>query len=222
MGDEPRASETRILLERWSQGDADALDVLLERNLGWVRRQVRGQLGAAVRSKEDSPDIVQEAVVEFLRFGPRFVLDDEAQLRALLKRIAEHVLIARSRWFTRKRRDLHREAQLEGSSVLQLSRYGTPVPERASRDEERELVRLAIELLPPVDREIVMRHHFDGESYEAIGKRLEVNPAAVRRRFARSLTKLSGKVRALRSGHITRAAAAVEDEDNPRAAEGRA
>ena len=67
-----RPSETRLLLGRWHGGDRSALDALLERDLPWIRQHVRRRLGANLRARMDSADVVQEAMVEFLRHAPPF------------------------------------------------------------------------------------------------------------------------------------------------------
>ena len=43
-------SETGELLRRWHGGERGALDVLLERDLGWVRTHVHRRLGDLLRA----------------------------------------------------------------------------------------------------------------------------------------------------------------------------
>ena len=89
---DPSLTETHVLLTRCHHGDRAALDKLLARDLGWLRQHVRSRLGSLLRAKGEVDDYVQEAMVEILRYGPRFVVSDKLQFRALLARITENVL----------------------------------------------------------------------------------------------------------------------------------
>jgi len=86
--------ETRRLLEDWHGGDQEALAVLLDRNLGWIRARVEKRMGPLLRAKGGATDYVQDSMVEVLRYGPRFVMSDEAQFRVLMVKIIENVLLA--------------------------------------------------------------------------------------------------------------------------------
>ena len=76
--------ETKLLLARWHQGDAAALHALVQMHLAWIEARVRQRLGPMLRAKAETADFVQEAVVDVLRYGPRFVVSDAVQFRALL------------------------------------------------------------------------------------------------------------------------------------------
>jgi RNA polymerase sigma factor (sigma-70 family) len=202
--EELRPDSFAALVQRWSAGDEAATDALLRRVLPGIHGYARAQLGAALRLKDDSQDIVQEAALEFLRYGQRFELADEAAFRALLARIVRNVLSDRHAWFTRKRRDMHREQKQHGPSSVRLD---APAPatdpaSRAGRGEHLDLVRLALELMPPLDRDIVVRHQFDGETFEAIAAAQGMQADAVRKRFHRALPRLSAEVRRLQEGRF--------------------
>ena len=75
---EPDEDLTGKLLERWHAGDGGALDELLVRDLPWIRRCVHRRLGQGLRQRAETEDFVQEAVLEVLRYGPRFVVGTRA------------------------------------------------------------------------------------------------------------------------------------------------
>ncbi|MEM7199249.1 MAG: sigma-70 family RNA polymerase sigma factor [Planctomycetota bacterium] len=196
---------TQQLLQRWHAGDASALDGLLDEHLPWISNFVHARLGQGLRTKEQTQDIVQEALLEFLRFGPRFIVGSAGQLRGLLSTIVINVLSDRRAWFTRRRRDMHREAQLQesGAVVVDPRVRSTTNPSRAAeRGEVRQRIRLALELLDPLDREVVQRHHFDAETFVAIAESLATTPDAIRKRFRRALARLMRTVRDLESGTV--------------------
>lgn len=113
-------TETSISLKQWHQGDRKALEILLERHLSWIRARVRKRLGPFLRKKGDSCDYVQETLVQFLQYGPRIAISDDAQFRALLCRIVENTLCNQYEWFTAKRREIARERPLPTDTVLSL------------------------------------------------------------------------------------------------------
>src|ERR1041385_3859003 len=151
-------SETVLLLRRWHAGDRGALDLLLERDLAWVRERVRRRLGPLLRAKAQTDDFVQDAVVEVLRYAPRFEVADRSQFRALLARIVENVLRDEHDRFSAKRRAIRRELPFPAGeedrgpaddSSLRPSRL-------AEREEWESCIRFALALLDQEDREVVL------------------------------------------------------------------
>jgi RNA polymerase sigma-70 factor, ECF subfamily len=201
-------SRTYDLLQRWHQGDSAALNRLLEKNLPFIRNYLRGRLGPLLRQKGESMDYVQDAMVEFLRYGPRFVLTGEATFRALMIRIIENVLRDRHDWFTARRRDLARERPLPVQSVLGLDpslRKVTAPSEAAQRQEEEGWIRLALELLRPQDREVIHLRIFDQADFKTIGAHFGIDKVAARARFLRALPRLARIVEDLRAGRLEKA-----------------
>jgi RNA polymerase sigma factor (sigma-70 family) len=195
------------LLQRWCDGDAVAIDELLQRVLPRVRALAHERLGATLRRKDETHDIVQDAMLEFLRYGQRFKVADEGAFHALLARIVVNVIADHHAWFTRKRRDMHRESGRagSGSTVIDLASPATDPGAGAARTEELELIRLAIELMPSPERDILVRRQFDGESFVAIGAALDMGADTVRKRFDRALPRLAQRVRSLRLGALLEA-----------------
>ncbi len=200
-------SETRELLLRWHNGDSDALEALLREHLPWIERLVRDRLGAQLRQRHDTQDIVQAALIEVLRDGPRFVLSDREHLRALLSRLVENVLRVHVRHAQAERRDVRREvAAPPGDTLVFLDRRPADMPtpsQAASADEARAWVRLALEMLDPEDRDVVLWREYQGQSFAEVAQRLSVSEDAARMRFNRALPKLAKKLEQLRAGQVT-------------------
>lgn len=197
--------DTTALLKRWNAGDEDALQELLRQHLPWIRAHVRQRLGDFLRTKDESGDIVQDALVEFLRYGPHFEVASEAHLRFLLSRIAENVLRDRHDFFTRRRRQAAREQPIPDDSVLALDAGAREVtqPDAAlERKQWQAWVRLALALMDPDEREVIVLRQWDNLEFAAIGERLGAAPDAVRMRFQRALPKLAQKIQMLQRGQI--------------------
>lgn len=206
---EPSPSETAALLVRVQAGDRRALDALLARNLPWIRAQVRRRMGAALRSKEESSDVVQDAVIEFLTYGPRVRLGSEASFRGLMCRIVEHTLSDQHDWWTARRRTLNRERPLAADTVLDLDAPRAPGPdpaEEAARREWEAWIRLGLELLDAGERRVIVLRKWEGREYAAIGRELGCSEDAARMRCNRAMASLADAVHALRAGAVPAAA----------------
>lgn len=198
-------SDTLELLERWHAGDRAALDALIQRDLPWVEAHVRRRLGKLLRAKAETQDYVQQALVEFLEYGPRFVIANRRHFRALLARIAENVLRGAHDHFTAQRRAAARERPLAPDSVLVLDpslRQGERPSEAAEAAEWRDVVRLALELLEPQDRDLILWRDWEGEPFARIGERLGVSADAARMRYYPALARLGAAVTCIREGRL--------------------
>ncbi|MCC7066802.1 MAG: sigma-70 family RNA polymerase sigma factor [Planctomycetes bacterium] len=195
--------ETVVLLRRWHQGDQRALAVLVERELPWMRNYVHGRLGQLLRARGETDDYVQEAMLHVLRYGPRFVTDNRDAFRRLLARIVENSLRDMADWHGAERRALRRERPVPSDSVLHLDRPHETVTrpsQDAERHEQEAWVALALELLEPDDRAVILLRQWEGLEFAAVGQRLGVAEDTARMRFQRALPRLARKLEALRSG----------------------
>ena len=213
---EANPSETATLLLRVQRGDRGALDALLARNMPWIHAHVRRRMGAALRSKEESSDVVQDAVVEFLTHGPRFQIASESGFRRLLGRIVEHTLRDQHDWWTAQRRALSRERPLGPDTVLSLDCPRAPQAdpgEQAARREWEEWIRLGVELLGGEERRIIILRQWEGRAFDAIGRELGCTEDAARMRFNRAMAHLAETVHALRAGALGEALGEGEHDE---------
>lgn len=200
-------NETAELLLRWSLGDLEAIGTLAQREAEWIEKHVRRRLGAQLRRRVDTQDIVQQTLVEVLRSGPRFVCSDRAHMRALLARMVENVICGQAAQFTAQKRDVRRDApaSADTGSVLILDAQAATVTqpgEAAHRSEVRDWVRLALELLDPEDRNVIVWREYEELPFATIASRLGIQEDAARMRFARAMPKLAQRLKALRAGKV--------------------
>lgn len=193
------------LLRRWHEGDRAALDRLLELHLPWLQDYVRQRLGPALKARGETADFVQEAFVDVLRYAPAFVVDDADQFRGLLARIVENNLRDAHDWFAAKRRALSRETVMPRDSVLQLdgaARGVTRPSQNAQRNEHQSWVRLALELLEPDDRKVILLRQWDELSFAEVGAQMGITESGARMKFQRALPKLAATVERLVKGEF--------------------
>ncbi len=190
---------------RVQRGDVDALQRLVADHLPWIEAHVRRRLSPLARRDGDTQDFVQRALLDVLRDGPKFAIDDPAAFRALLARIVENTLIDRVRYLQREARDPRRERPLPGDSVLLLdapARSVTAPDVHAERNEQQAWLRLALELLDPEDREAIRLRDWNGTSFAEVGRSLGLGEEAARKRYQRALPKLAEKLELLRRGGV--------------------
>lgn len=199
----PPAPTIQELLQRWHAGDAAAVSALIESQLPWLKDHVERRLGAFLRGRAEATDYLHDALLDFLCYGPRFQVRDEAQLRALLARVIENTLRDKNDWFRAKRRNLAQLVQVPADSVLDLQ-SGVAVSSTPSRqvgrEEGRAWVRLALELLDPEDRKIILGRDYEGRSFVEIGAELGLTADAVRMRWTRAVGRLAQTMVQLRAG----------------------
>jgi RNA polymerase sigma-70 factor, ECF subfamily len=196
-------SETLRLLVAWHAGDRGALQELIARDLPWIEQHVRRRLGPLLRARGDTQDYVQDAMIEVLQYGPRFVSTSQSRFRNLIARIIENTLRDRHDWYKAKRRALSRERPMPADSVLDLDNPELSVTrpsEHAQRHERDALVRLALELLDPEDRKVILLRQWNEMSFPDVGAELGISADSARMRFTRALPRLGQKVVELRSG----------------------
>lgn len=207
MNDVPNAElendPTRSLMERWNQGDESALEELLRQHGEWLRTHVRFRLGPAMRSRVESMDIVQDTLVEFLKSGPRFVVENGVQFRGLMGKVIENRIRDRRDWFSAQCRAMAREERRGSVADLSGGGHSQSRPDRkAAQNEWEALVRLAVMLLEPDDRDIVILRQWQDLQFDEIGKKLGIEPDAARMRFNRALPRLAARVDELRRGKV--------------------
>lgn len=138
-------------------------------------------------------DLTQEAFLQLLRAEPREGLQSP---EAYLFRIAANLAVDRHR----------REAR---AKILPLDAPeaaglvdGAPLAERAvlSR-EELDVLRRAIDDLPPRARTVFMMHKFDGLSYRETADRLGISKNTVMVHMVRALAHCKARLDAYRCDH---------------------
>lgn len=201
-------SVTRSLLLRWHAGDQAAMAELVQQEGPFVERQVRARLGALLRRQHDTGDIVQAMLLQALQSAPKFLVSDRDHLRGLLARMVENTLRVQAERQQRLKRDIRREQPLPaaaaGDTVLDLdpAADSTDPGHAAERDDLRDWVRLALELLDPDDREVIRLRDYEGWTFPAIAGQLGEAEDTVRMRYRRAMPKLASTLARLRQGRL--------------------
>lgn len=212
-------TRTSELLKKWHAGDESSLEALINLHLPWICRYVRSRLGPALRTKAETDDFVQDAMIQFLRYGPRIALSANGHFRCLVARIVENTIRDKNDWFRAKRRAMAREKPLPSDTVISLDPPRQPVktPSRiVQAGEEEAWIRLGIELIEPADRSVIVMREWEKLAFAEIGERFGITANAAEKRFRRAVQRLGEKIGKLRRGRFEDLAPdAFVDEQDP-------
>ena len=192
--EESETDETFELLDRARHGDAGAFDRLFGRHREGLRRVVARRLDRSLRGRLDPSDVVQEAQMEALKRLSDYLGRRPMPFRDWLFRTAVQRLFKLRRHALAARRDVGREQSLpaSGSTTGARPRLGhgtTPSQQLAERERSARLARL-LKKLSDADRTILELRVIEDLPYEEVGRRLEIEPAAARKRYGRALLRL--------------------------------
>jgi len=196
----PNSSETQELLLRAGEGDASAVDGLLERHRDALRRIIALRMDRMIQQRVDASDIVQDVLVEANRRLQDYLRDPKLPFHLWLRQIAQDRLIdAHRRHRGAARRSLDREQPLrmpafsDQSSLdlaaLLVDREVTPAT-AATRRELDARFQAAIETLDEIDREVIVMRHFEQLSNQEVAQALNLSEPAAGMRYLRALRRL--------------------------------
>jgi RNA polymerase sigma-70 factor (ECF subfamily) len=189
------SESTSECLSRALAGDPDARAELLQCHVERLRAFVRPRLGARLRARETSQDVVQsvlrEAWAGFDRLPAGTGALDRSGFRRWLLRAADRKLKSRGRFWSRLRRSGAREAPGEGERMDQLAgALATPSLALAAR-EELERIERAFARLPEAWREVVVLVRLQGLPHAEVARRLGRSESATRTLLSRALARLA-------------------------------
>jgi RNA polymerase sigma-70 factor (ECF subfamily) len=146
-------TSTIDLLERFKQGDEEAVNLLVERSIPPLKRWARGRLPPWARSIAETQDLVQHAVLRALPHLKKFEARHPGALQAYLRQAVDNHIRDEIRKVKGRppATQLSDEQPDEGPSPLEraigresLERYEAAL--QTLRDEEREMIIARVEL----------------------------------------------------------------------------
>jgi RNA polymerase sigma-70 factor (ECF subfamily) len=196
----PDSSQTQELMQQARQGDAEAVNQLLQRHRAALRRMVELRMDRALDRRVDASDIVQDVLVEANRRLADYLNNPAMPFHLWLRHMARDRLIdAHRRHRVAERRSLDREQPLVAPadldrSTLELAaqlcdRELTPAAAATWHELQRRFQQ-AIEQLDEQDREVVLMRHFEQLSNQEVAQALDLTTAAASMRYLRAMRRL--------------------------------
>lgn len=196
----PDAENTQDLLRDVKQGDAEAINRLLERHRSALRRVVQMRLDQRVQRRVDVSDVVQDVMMEANRRLADYLDNPPMSFHLWLRQIAhDRIIDAHRRHRVSAKRSVDREQSLaapsgQDQSSIQLAgqlRDAEMTPAAAA--QQRELARQvegAIARLNEADCEIIVMRHYEQLSNQEIAQALQLTEPAASMRYLRAVRRL--------------------------------
>jgi len=193
------ADKTRELIALAKEGDASAVNQLWAvygTRVHWIMRL---RMGKELRSKLESMDITQDALLCALGSLESFTYKNEGDFLRWLSVIAENRLRDNLDRLHADKRDIRREVQLgepRGNTeskinIPPLAIDATTPSVIMSREEELERLEKAIDKLKPEYREVIVLTKVEGLSYKETADKLGKTSEAVRKLIPRAMAALT-------------------------------
>lgn len=196
----PEEPQTEQLLAIAREGDAEAVNRLLERHRDALRRLVQMRLDQRIQRRLDVSDVVQDVLVEANRRLPEYLANPILTFRVWIRQIAQDRLIdAHRRHRVSAKRSVDREqalaapADMDRSTLELAAQLQDPELTPATAAAQREILRRveqAITQLGGQDAEIVLMRHYERLSNQEIAQALGLTEPAASMRYLRAVRRL--------------------------------
>ena len=193
---EPNMNDDRStqLLQESLQGQAEALNQLLDNYRPYLLCLARDKLDHVVKQRLDASDIVQQTCLEVYRDIGTFQGTNEGQFKAWMTQILQHNVANAFRAHVQtKKRTTDKERALQGSGHLApeilAARQSTP-SSHAVRLEAVGEVQQQISQLPPDQSEAIRLRHLEGWTLRQLAAHFERSEVAVAGLLKRGMRNL--------------------------------
>lgn len=188
------------LLERARQGDLAAFDEIFALNRDRLRRMVQFRLDRRLQGRVDPSDVLQEAFIEASQRLPAYFGSPSMPLFQWLRfLVAERLITLHRKHLGAHCRDAAREISLfngplpaASSAALAAQLIGdlTSPSEAAVRAERILKLQEALNVMDPIDREVLALRHFEHLSRAETAQTLGIEESAASKRYVRALQRL--------------------------------
>jgi RNA polymerase sigma-70 factor (ECF subfamily) len=185
--------EERLLIDRVKAGEYDAFDAIFRRHVAQVHRQVFRLIG----NEGETEEVVQEvflAVYEKIK-----TFRGDSAFSTWLYRLTMNVALTRLRKRKRSKEvcldDYLPRFRDDGHHLVRpVFNWGDELDLRLEKKELHRLIQEALELLPPVNKTVIVQSDIEGLSNRDIGEALGLSIPAVKARLHRARLFLRGRL----------------------------
>lgn len=196
----PETDKTQQLLDGAKQGDADAINRLMERHRNSLRRLVQMRLDQKIQRRLDVSDVVQDVLIEANRRLPEYLQNPVMSFHLWLRQIAkDRIIDAHRRHRVSAKRSVDREQALlapggvDRSTIELVAQLCDPELTPAAAATQHEMARRveqAISQLGDQDSEVIIMRHYEQLSNQEIAEALQLSEPAASMRYLRAVRRL--------------------------------
>ena len=177
----------KALISRAQSGDEQAFADLMRANYAFVYAIVI----EVVNNPHDVEEVVQDTFLNAYRGLAQY--EEQTKFRSWLATIARNRAL---NWL--------REQKMDTVSINEVEEHTLQTPntidDQLIRDEQRELIRRAMETLSQKDKEIACSYYLDGASYDELTKTHGLSYKAIAFRLSRTRQRLAKRLQYLLTG----------------------
>ncbi len=178
------------LYDRATEGDQDALDRLLQRYLPQLHAFVHARLGAELRARESSLDVVQSVCRELLSARAQFDFQGEDRFRGWLFTAALNKVRERHRRLHADKRDVAREVDGEAATSFAAIAHLLTPSQDAIGGETTAALRASLAALSEEHREVITLARLVELPHRVIAEIMSRSEEATRQLLARAMVQL--------------------------------
>ncbi len=196
----PESEKTEELLGDAREGNAEAVNKLIDRHRNAILRLVRMRLDRRIQPRVGVSDVVQDVFIEANRRLQKYLQDPVMPFHLWLRQIAkDRIIDAHRRHRVSKKRSVDREqpAHLPGNmdhSSMALANQlvdGEVTPMAAATQRELAArVEQTIGELPEQDRDILLMRHYEFLSNQEVAEALGLSQPAASMRYLRAIRRM--------------------------------
>jgi RNA polymerase sigma-70 factor (ECF subfamily) len=196
----PESEKTEELLGEAREGDAEAVNKLIERHRDAILRLVRMRLDRRIQPRVGVSDVVQDVFIEANRRLQKYLQDPVMPFHLWLRQIAkDRIIDAHRRHRVSAKRSVDREqpahlpADMDHSSMALANQLvdGEVTPMAAATQRELAArVEQTIAELPEQDRDIVLMRHYEFLSNQEVAEALGLSQPAASMRYLRAIRRM--------------------------------
>ena len=177
----------KVLVSRAQSGDEEAFAHLMRAHYAFVYAIVV----EIVNNPHDTEEVVQDTFLNAYRGLAHY--EEQTKFRSWLAQIARNCAL---NWLRKQR--------LNTVSIDEVEEHALRTPnmldDQLIRDEQRELIRRAMETLSQKDREIAHSYYLDGASYDELTRAHGLSYKAIAFRLSRAKQRLAKRLQYLLTG----------------------
>ncbi|MEX2316336.1 MAG: sigma-70 family RNA polymerase sigma factor [Pirellulales bacterium] len=192
----PNEDETCELLDGARQGDAAAVNRLLDKHRDSLRRMVQARVYGGMARRVDASDVVQDALVEANRRLAEYLRDPRMPFHAWLRALARDRLVDAFRRQLADKRDIGREESLAAGDnscdrpAREIADSGLTPAAMALKQEFQTRFVAALDQLPDEARDVILMRHSEQLTNSQAAELLGLSEAAAGMRYLRALRQL--------------------------------
>ena len=194
------SSEITDLLRRAGDGDEAAVDQLFSQYRDRLKRMVRLRMSRRLQGRIDDSDVLQESYLEISRKFSDYLDNPSVPFFLWLRHMTGLKLAEmRRRHLGTQMRDADREVSIYRGALPEANSMSlaahllgqlTSPSEAAVKAEMRIKLQEALDVMDPLDREIIALRHFEQLSSVETAEVLRLSKTGASSRYVRAITRL--------------------------------